>query len=165
MELTFYFFAAISILSTFCIIFSFDVMYSLLYFLISILSTSGVFFSLGAFFPGVIEVIIYVGAIMVLFIFTLITLNLEKDSKQKKRNFSFLINWKIFSLIFLMLFFSFLYFLYFLNNGEMNFMSESDNIRKFGNKLLSSYAILFEFISMILLSGIVITFYIGKKNK
>ncbi|CAL4042354.1 NADH-quinone oxidoreductase subunit J [Buchnera aphidicola (Tetraneura ulmi)] len=165
MELTFYIFGAISILSTFLIIFSFDVMYSLLYFLISILSTSGIFFSLGAYFPGVIEIVIYIGAIMVLFVFSFMTLNLKKKSENGKSKCIFLINWKIFSLVLIILFSSIIYGLLLLNNREIIFISESDNIRRFGNKLLSSYAILVEFISMILLSGIVIAFHIGKKNK
>ena len=40
-----------------------------LYLIISLLAISGVFFSLGAYFAGALEIIVYAGAIMVLFVF------------------------------------------------------------------------------------------------
>ncbi|MBZ2279920.1 NADH-quinone oxidoreductase subunit J, partial [Buchnera aphidicola] len=60
--------------------------YALLYLIISFLSVSAIFFFLGAFFIGALEIIIYAGAIMVLFIFVIMMLNLgEKyDLKEKK---------------------------------------------------------------------------------
>lgn len=49
--------------------------HALLYLIISLLAISGVFFSLGAYFAGALEIIVYAGAIMVLFVFVVMMLN------------------------------------------------------------------------------------------
>ncbi len=50
--------------------------HALLYLIISLLAIAGVFFSLGAYFAGALEIIVYAGAIMVLFVFVVMMLNL-----------------------------------------------------------------------------------------
>ncbi len=50
-------------------------MHALLYLIISLLAIAGVFFSLGAYFAGALEIIVYAGAIMVLFVFVVMMLN------------------------------------------------------------------------------------------
>ncbi len=52
--------------------------HALLYLIISLLAISGVFFSLGAYFAGALEIIVYAGAIMVLFVFVVMMLNLGR---------------------------------------------------------------------------------------
>ncbi len=49
--------------------------HALLYLIISLLAIAGVFFSLGAYFAGALEIIVYAGAIMVLFVFVVMMLN------------------------------------------------------------------------------------------
>lgn len=49
--------------------------HALLYLIISLLAISGVFFALGAHFAGALEIIVYAGAIMVLFVFVVMMLN------------------------------------------------------------------------------------------
>ncbi|MCS5950503.1 NADH-quinone oxidoreductase subunit J [Klebsiella pneumoniae subsp. pneumoniae] len=51
-------------------------MHALLYLIISLLAIAGVFFSLGAYFAGALEIIVHAGAIMVLFVFVVMMLNL-----------------------------------------------------------------------------------------
>ena len=51
-------------------------MHALLYLIVSLLAVALVFFTLGAPFVAALEVIIYAGAIMVLFVFVVMMLNL-----------------------------------------------------------------------------------------
>jgi len=67
--------AAIAIISTFMVITNLDAVHALLYLVISLLSISVIFYLLGAPFVAALEVIIYAGAIMVLFVFVVMVLN------------------------------------------------------------------------------------------
>ena len=69
MEFAFYICGLIAILATLRVITHTNPVHALLYLIISLLAISGVFFSLGAYFAGALEIIVYAGAIMVLFVF------------------------------------------------------------------------------------------------
>ena len=60
-------------------------MHALLYLIVSLLAVAVVFFTLGAPFVAALEVIIYAGAIMVLFVFVVMMLNLGQDAERTKR--------------------------------------------------------------------------------
>lgn len=77
MVFLFYFSGIIAALSTLCVILHNRPMHALLYLILSFLSVSCVFFSLGASFAAAIEVIVYAGAIMILFVFVVMMLNTE----------------------------------------------------------------------------------------
>ena len=60
-------------------------MHALLYFIISLLAVAVIFFMLGAPFIAALEVIIYAGAVMVLFVFVVMMFNLGADSTLLER--------------------------------------------------------------------------------
>ena len=60
-------------------------MHALLYLIVSLLAVALVFFTLGAPFVAALEVIIYAGAIMVLFVFVIMMLNLGRRSGASRR--------------------------------------------------------------------------------
>ncbi len=75
MEFAFYICGLIAILATLRVITHTNPVHALLYLIISLLAISGVFFALGAHFAGALEIIVYAGAIMVLFVFVVMMLN------------------------------------------------------------------------------------------
>nr|VUD22934.1 NADH dehydrogenase I chain J [Salmonella sp. NCTC 7297] len=79
MEFAFYICGLIAILATLRVITHTNPVHALLYLVISLLAISGVFFSLGAYFAGALEIIVYAGAIMVLFVFVVMMLNLGRQ--------------------------------------------------------------------------------------
>jgi NADH-quinone oxidoreductase subunit J len=86
MHLLFYISGAVAILATVMTITRLNAVHALLYFIVSLLSVAVIFYILGAPFIAALEVIIYAGAIMVLFIFVIMMLNLgqravEMESK------------------------------------------------------------------------------------
>ena len=74
-EIVFYASAAIAVFCTVMTITSLNPVHALLYLIVSLLSLALIFFVLGAPFAALLEVIVYAGAIMVLFLFVVMLLN------------------------------------------------------------------------------------------
>ncbi len=72
--------AAVAIVSTAMVVTRRDAVHALLYLVVSLLAVALVFFALGAPFVAALEVIVYAGAIMVLFLFVVMMLNLGKGA-------------------------------------------------------------------------------------
>ncbi|MDE2366009.1 MAG: NADH-quinone oxidoreductase subunit J [Betaproteobacteria bacterium] len=85
MEATFYLSGAIAIAATLMVIRGPSAVHALLYLIVSLLAVAIVFFVLGAPFAAALEVIIYAGAVMVLFVFVIMMLNLGKAAAAKER--------------------------------------------------------------------------------
>jgi NADH-quinone oxidoreductase subunit J len=86
MLITFYVAAAIAVFSTVLMITRLNAVHALLYLVVSLLAVAIVFYVLGAPFVAALEVIIYAGAIMVLFIFVMMMLNLGKRATEIERS-------------------------------------------------------------------------------
>ena len=86
MEITFYLSGAIAIAATLRVITGLSAVHALLYLIVSLLAVAVVFYVLGAPFAAALEVIIYAGAIMVLFVFVMMMLNLGKDAAARERD-------------------------------------------------------------------------------
>src|SRR5512132_3496766 len=76
MEMVFYIAAAIAVASTLMMLTRANAIHALLYLTVSLLAVSVVFYLFGAPFIAALEIIIYAGAIMVLFVFVVMMLNL-----------------------------------------------------------------------------------------
>lgn len=85
MEIIFYLSGAIAIAATLMVITGLSAIHALLYLIVSLLAVAIVFYVLGAPFAAALEVIIYAGAIMVLFVFVMMMLNLGKAAAAKER--------------------------------------------------------------------------------
>lgn len=59
--------------------------HALLYLVVVLLSLAGLFFALGAPFAAMLEIIIYAGAVMVLFVFVVMMLNLGRPDRERER--------------------------------------------------------------------------------
>ena len=85
MTAVFYISSAVAVLCTFMVITRANAVRALLYLIVSLLAVAVVFFCLGAPFIAALEVIIYAGAIMVLFVFVIMMLNLGPHTMQQER--------------------------------------------------------------------------------
>ncbi|XRX42491.1 MAG: NADH-quinone oxidoreductase subunit J [Buchnera aphidicola (Eriosoma harunire)] len=163
MELIFYIFGVIAVISTFLVVFNTNPMHAILYLVISILSLSVIFFILGAIFSGVIEVIIYAGAIMVLFVFIIMMLNLGDKTERMEEYWLKSSLWVapiVISLFFLIMI---TYIVSFFGNKFIR-LNQYISIKQLGISLFGTYMSLFEVISLLLLSALVVTFYFGRKK-
>src|SRR6185437_10068818 len=85
MAVIFYIAAAVAIAATILTITRVNPVHALLYLIVSLLAVAIIFFVLGAPFVAALEVIIYAGAVMVLFVFVIMMLNLGKAAAVKER--------------------------------------------------------------------------------
>ena len=76
MELAFYIASAVAVVSTALMLTRLHIVHALLYLIVSLLGVAVVFYLLGASFVAALEIIVYAGAIMVLFVFVVMMLNL-----------------------------------------------------------------------------------------
>src|SRR5215813_107242 len=76
MNEVFYIAAMVAVASTVMVITRLNAIHALLYLVVSLLAVAVIFFTLGAAFAAALEVITYAGAIMVLFVFAIMLLNL-----------------------------------------------------------------------------------------
>ena len=78
MEPVFNIAAVVAVISTVLMLTRLNIVHALLYLVVSLLSVAVVFMTLGAAFVAALEVIVYAGAIMVLFVFVVMMLNLGR---------------------------------------------------------------------------------------
>lgn len=81
----FYLAGAIAVISTLAVIAQTNIVHALLYLILSLLSVAVIFYVLGAPFAAVLEAIVYAGAIMVLFLFVIMMLNLGQHTREQER--------------------------------------------------------------------------------
>jgi NADH-quinone oxidoreductase subunit J len=76
----------VALLATLRVITASHAVHALLYFIVSLLAVAVIFLLLGAPFAAALEVIIYAGAIMVLFVFVMMMLNPGPRAVQRERH-------------------------------------------------------------------------------
>ena len=81
----FYLAAAVAVVATLLVITRVHPVHALLYFIVSLLAVAVIFFLLGAPFVAALEVIIYAGAIMVLFVFVIMMLGVGVRASAQER--------------------------------------------------------------------------------
>ncbi len=80
----FYFLSFVAIFSALLVVFSKNPVYSILYLIITFFAIAGHYVLLNAQFLAAVHVIVYAGAIMVLFLYVLMLLNLNEESEPHK---------------------------------------------------------------------------------
>lgn len=85
MMMLFYSAAVVALIATLAVISSANVVHALVYLIISLLSVAVIFFALGAPFAAMLEAIVYAGAIMVLFLFVMMMLNLGQATEDEEK--------------------------------------------------------------------------------
>ena len=82
----FYFLSFVAVLSALMVVFSKNPVYSVLYLIITFFAIAGHYVLMKAEFLAVVHVIVYAGAIMVLFLYVIMLLNLNKETEPHKSN-------------------------------------------------------------------------------
>src|SRR5882724_9888343 len=83
-QILFYFFAALAIGSAILMVTRRNIVHSAVFLISTLLATAGIFLQLQAEFLFVVQIILYVGGIMVLFIFVIMLVNLDVALHQIK---------------------------------------------------------------------------------
>jgi NADH-quinone oxidoreductase subunit J len=85
-SILFYFFAALAVVSAILMVTRRNVVHGAVYLITALLATAGVFLLLQAEFLFITQVILYVGGIMVLFVFVIMLVNLDVSLLQYQFN-------------------------------------------------------------------------------
>lgn len=82
----FYFLSFLGVLCALMVVFSKNPVHSVLYLILTFFTIAGHYILLNAQFLAVVHVIVYAGAIMVLFLYVIMLLNLNEESEPHKSN-------------------------------------------------------------------------------
>ena len=156
--------AAITLATAFLTIFSKNPIHSAIYLVICFFSIAGHYLLLNAQFLAIVHVIVYSGAIMILFLFTIMLMNLNEEREVHRPRITRLGAIVSFCLICLVLI------AIFINSkpivGEYVTTGEDyQSIKVLGKILLNEYMVPFEFASVLLLVAMIGTVLLSKKEK
>jgi NADH-quinone oxidoreductase subunit J len=163
MVIAFYVAALVAIASTIMVITRLHAVHALLYLILSLLAVAVVFFVIGAPFVAALEVIIYAGAIMVLFVFVVMMLNLGKASVVQESRWLAAGSWIGPGIMAVILIALLLYVLLSLHSGHPE--AAALGPKEVGISLFKLYIIGVELAAMLLLAGIVGAYHLGKRKK
>jgi NADH-quinone oxidoreductase subunit J len=156
----FYMAATISIVSTVLALTRYNAAHALIYLIISLLASAIIFYLLGAPFAAVLEVVIYAGAIMVLFVFVVMMLNLGSRGDTLEHEWLKPGMWVLPALLCLILFLELVY----VMSGPSHLLAGTAvSPKEVGIKLYGPYVLAVEIASMLLLAGLVGAYHLGRR--
>lgn len=159
----FYFVGGIALLSAGNFVMSKNPMYALLSLIVTFFSIAGLYVLLNAQFLGIVQVIVYAGAIMVLFLYVMMMLNLNKEDEGKKNKMMKILGFFAAGILFI----GFLGAYKGLSKNDVASTGVDNNVgltKNLGHLLFSEYVLPFEVASVLILAGIVGAVLIGKKE-
>jgi len=156
--------SVITLATAFLTIYSKNPIHSAIYLVICFFSIAGHYLLLNAQFLAIVHVIVYSGAIMILFLFTVMLMNLNKENEVHKPRVTRLGAIVMFCLMCLVLI------AIFINSkpivGEYVTTGEDyQSIKVLGKVLLNEYMVPFEFASVLLLVAMIGSVLLSKKEK
>ena len=161
----FYLMALVAIVSTVRVVTNANPVHALLSLIISLLAVAGMFMIVGAPFAGALEIIVYAGAIMVLFVFVVMMLNLGQHTVEQERKWLTSSAWAYPALM------SFLIGLILVwvlgsdySKATLTMGAEVVGPKAVGTALFTQYLLLVEVAAMLLLGALVAAFHLGKRE-
>jgi NADH-quinone oxidoreductase subunit J len=162
MNIIFYIASLIALISTILSISRKNAIHAILYLIISLLSISIIFYILGAPFVAALEVIIYAGAIMVLFIFVIMMLNIGLEESIEKKWLKPKM-WIFPTILAAILFVNFIYALKIMSIKQS--AEQIINPKQVGISLYTTYLPGVEIAAFLLLAGIIGAYHLGRRAK
>lgn len=156
----FYIASAVALLATVFALTRTNAAHALIYLIVSLLAVAVIFFLLGAPFAAALEVVIYAGAIMVLFVFVIMMLNLGKEGVERERARMHPAVWLLPSLLSAILLIEMLFVLAKQNDAHTGALITAKQV---GLSLFGPYVLAVEIASMLLMAGLVGAYHVGRR--
>ena len=163
MIVAFYIAAAIAVISTLMVITRLNAVSALLYMVLSLLSLAVIFYLLGSPFVAALEIIIYAGAIMVLFVFVVMMLNMGDKSKEQEKKWLSQRSWAGPAILSAVMLGEIIYIL--LTATTEPVAGVVIGPKEVGMSLFGPYLIGVELAAMLLIAGIVGAYHLGKRKR
>ncbi|WP_171526952.1 NADH-quinone oxidoreductase subunit J [Acinetobacter indicus] len=161
----FYLMALVAIISTVRVVTNTNPVHALLSLIVSLLAVAGMFMIVGAPFAGALEIIVYAGAIMVLFVFVVMMLNLGQQTVEQESKW---LNSSAWAYPALMSFLMGLVLVWMLASDYSStpaiMGTEIVGPKEVGQALFTHYLLLVEVAAMLLLAALVAAFHLGKRE-
>jgi NADH-quinone oxidoreductase subunit J len=154
MEILFYIFSALTLLCGLLVVFnpfSRNPVTSAMFLVLTIICMSGLFVLLKAFFLAAVQILVYAGAVIVLFLFVIMLMNIKEEERQRFRKFGTFLGaaavaglaWILVTTV--------------MNSrtGERSVASNTGETKELGELLFTNYVLPFEIVSLLLLVAMV----------
>lgn len=162
-QILFWFLSIVAIFSALMVISSKNPVHSVLWLILTFFSISGHYILLNAQFLAIVNIIVYAGAIMVLFLFVIMLMNLSKESEPQKHKWLKIAGVIAGGSLLLVLVAA-------LKDTDIKHQQALVNtgdiglIKNLGKELFTTYVVPFEISSILFLSAMVGAVVIGKKE-
>ena len=161
-SLFFYFFSTIAVFAAIMVTVSRNTVYSVFFLILVFISISILFIMIGAEFLGMIMLIVYVGAVAVLFLFVVMMLNITEQLAKRSSRKGLINNISVGSIVGIIIFLELLvvvggwkYKGNFVPLSAVNLDLDISNTHALGNILYTDYIHLFQISGMILLVAMI----------
>lgn len=163
MTFAFYISAAVALLATLRVVTNSNPVHALLYLVISLIAVAMIFFCVGAPFAAALEMVVYAGAIMVLFVFAVMMLNLGDDVIKQEKSWLKPGVWVgpgVLSVVLLIQLFQIAF------SGELSVAGLNDvDAKQVGIALYGPYLLAVELASVLLLAALVAAYHLGRTDE
>jgi NADH-quinone oxidoreductase subunit J len=162
-QILFWFLSVVAIFSALMMISSKNPVYSVLWLIVTFFAISGHYILLNAQFLAIVNIIVYAGAIMVLFLFVIMLMNLNKETEPQKNRWLKMAGAVAGGCLLLVLVAA-------LKDTDIKQQQALVNeggiglIKNLGKELFTTYVVPFEISSVLFLSAMVGAVVIGKKE-
>lgn len=162
-QLLFWFLSVVALFSALMVITSKNPIYSVLWLIVTFFAISGHYILLNAQFLAIVNIIVYAGAIMVLFLFVIMLMNLNKETEPQKNRWLKMAGAVAGGCLLLVLVAA-------LKDTDIKQQQALVNegsiglIKNLGKELFTTYVVPFEISSVLFLSAMVGAVVIGKKE-
>jgi NADH-quinone oxidoreductase subunit J len=163
-QIAFYLLSIITLATAFMTIYSKNPIHSAIYLVICFFSIAGHYLLLNAQFLAIVHIIVYAGAIMILFLFTIMLMNLNNEDEVYKPRFT-----RIGAIVSFVLMCGILIFMFLhstpIADGSYDVTGEDfQSIKVLGKVLLNEYMVPFEYASILLLVAMIGAVLLSKKE-
>ena len=160
-QILFWVLSITALFSAIMVVSSKNPVYSVLWLIITFFAISGHYVLLNAQFLAIVNIIVYAGAIMVLFLFVIMLMNLDKDTEPQKNKWLKLAGAVAGGCLLLVMVAALRH-----TETHMTELAKGDIglIQNLGNVLFKDYVLPFEISSILFLSAMVGAVVIGKKE-
>ena len=160
METLFYLAAFVALLATGLALTRTNAAHALIYLIVSLLAVAVLFFLMGEPFAAALEIVIYAGAIMVLFVFVIMMLNVGREGIEREREWLSARNWIVPGVLAGLLL---LELLLALRAAPATTSGVAVTPKEVGLALFGPYVLAVEIASMLLLAGLVGAYHLGRR--
>ena len=159
----FYIFTTLMVLAALSVVFNRQPVYSVLSLLVVMFCLASLFVMLGAYFMAALQILLYAGAVLVLFLFVIMLLNLAPDALKRMRLFTARTIGTTAALALFMLFVRI--YLRAPAGAWPAPAADAGRVEAIGRELFTTYLLQFELVSFIILAAIIGAVTLAKQEK